>query len=71
MTIGTDKYKHFGVCFAVSFAGGLEGAIFAAGLAIGKEYGDKNAAGNHWCWWDMLADTLGIITGYGLRLICF
>ncbi len=42
------------ICIAVSFC---------IGLSIGKEYGDKRAKGNHWCWWDLLADLLGIIAG--------
>lgn len=71
MTIKRDKILHFTVCFIITFAGGVDGAIFSMGLSLGKEYGDKNAAGNHWCWYDLLADTLGIITGYTLRTICF
>ena len=37
------------------------GTSMAAGL--GKEYGDKNATGNHWCWLDIAADFAGTITG--------
>lgn len=67
MEIGKDKIKHFAVNFAVVLALGEPGGWLAAGLSIGKEYGDKNAAGNHWCWWDLLADALGIAAGYGVR----
>lgn len=67
MKIGKDKTKHFAVCFATAAALGIPGVWLAAGLALGKEYGDKNAAGNHWCWWDLLADALGIAAGYGCR----
>ena len=67
MKIGKDKIKQFAVCFATAAAQGIPGVWLAAGLALGKEYGDKNAAGNHWCWWDLLADALGIAAGYGCR----
>lgn len=66
MKIGKDKIQHFAVCFAVVFALGAAGVWLAAGLAIGKEHGDRNAAGNHWCWWDLLFDALGIAAGYGI-----
>lgn len=32
-------------------------------MSTGKEYGDSKAAGNHWCWWDILADLMGNIFG--------
>jgi len=68
MKIGKDKIKHFAVCCAIVVLLGAPGVWFAGGLALGKEYGDKNAAGNHWCWWDLLFDALGIAAGYG---VCF
>ena len=58
-----DKLYHFLVCTATSFAS----TELAIGLALGKEYGDKGATGNHWCWWDLLADAIGIVVGTGLR----
>ncbi len=45
MKIGKDKIKHFAVNFAVVLALGGPGVWLAAGLSIGKEYGDKNATG--------------------------
>lgn len=75
MRIAKDKIKHFSVCFLVSLTGGIYGVLFAAGLSFGKEEGDRMAQGNHWCWYDLLADTLGVCFGYGLnfliRALCF
>lgn len=65
MKIGKDKIEHFAVCFAVVFALGAPGMWLAAGLALGKEYGEKNAAGSHRSRWDLLFDALGIAAGYG------
>jgi uncharacterized protein YfiM (DUF2279 family) len=42
-------------------------AAFAAALA--KEYGDSKAYGNFWSWWDIVADTLGIILGTVIRVL--
>lgn len=47
----------------------IVGGMFTLGLGLGKEYGDKNATGNHWCWWDILADVIGILIGCGLAFI--
>lgn len=77
MKIAKDKVLHFSVnlivCYATAimvyiYTAGLEcaanaGFFMAAGMSIGKEYGDSKAAGNHWCWWDILADYLGNILG--------
>lgn len=54
-----DKWLHFAVCAAAA----IVSPMLAIGLAIGKEYGDKNATGNHWCWLDLLADGLGVLAG--------
>ncbi len=67
MKIVPDKIKHFAACFAVVVVLGTPGIWLAAGLALGKEYGDKNATGNHWCWWDLLADAIGIAAGCGFH----
>lgn len=83
MKIQKDKLMHFGVCllatlfvgaFAWLIAGSLywgcaTGVAFTAGLALGKEYGDKNATGNHWCWWDLLADFGGILLAVLLLML--
>lgn len=65
---GSDKLKHMGVCFGVA----VVSPEMAVGAAIGKEYGDYKARGNHWCWWDVFWDSVGIIAGsavhYGVML---
>lgn len=61
-----DKLQHFAVCFIAS----LFSPLIAIGLAIGKEYGDSRAPGNHWCWMDLLADFIGIVIGGAIHLAC-
>lgn len=56
---GKDKIKHLTVCLLAA----IIHPLLSVGLALGKEYGDKNAKGNHWCWKDIVADTCGIILG--------
>lgn len=41
----------------------LFGAVFALGLSLGKEFGDKSNPGSGWSWWDLVADGLGILVG--------
>lgn len=65
--IQTDKIKHFSICMAAA----VINPWLAIGLALGKEYGDKCASGNHWCWWDLLADALGTIAGTAIRSFIF
>ena len=60
--IRQDWMKHYFICLIFSIAGPY-GATFSAGLGLGKEYGDKYAAGNRWDWTDIAADALGITTG--------
>ena len=67
MIIPQDKIKHFAVCVILS----LINPMLAVGASLGKEYGDKGAVGNHWCWWDLLADLIGIIVGGAIRLLIF
>lgn len=83
MIIPKDKVLHFSVCLMVALAtssaawltsdslmqGCNIGIALTAGLALGKEYGDKNATGNHWCWWDLLADLVGILVAVGLLML--
>lgn len=75
--IQKDKLQHYLVNLIVSYFTALlvfcytqdessaaySGFFNASGLSLGKEYGDKYAPGNHWCWWDLLADYLGNVTG--------
>lgn len=54
-----DKIKHFTACLLIS----IIHPYLAIGASLGKEYGDKNATGNHWCWLDLIADGIGILIG--------
>lgn len=83
MKMGKDKIQHFGVCLIATLVmssaawltsdnlkeGCAIGIALTVGLALGKEYGDKNATGNHWCWWDLLADLCGILVGVLLLML--
>lgn len=60
-----DKILHFLVCFLAA----IISPMFSFGLALGKEYGDSKASGNHWCWWDILADAIGLVAGTILHII--
>lgn len=60
--IDINSLKHLGLNYLGGLAG-LEGACFAAGCSITKEYCDK-VYGKHWCWLDLAFDALGI--GLGL-----
>ena len=60
-----DKILHILVCFVSA----IISPMFSLGLALGKEYGDSKAAGNHWCWWDILADAVGLVAGTVLHII--
>jgi uncharacterized protein YfiM (DUF2279 family) len=66
--LGFDKLLHFTACFLISVFG-LVPAVFAAGLAIGKEIGDYFNKDSGWCWRDLIADGLGIAAGLGLHFI--
>lgn len=83
MKIQKDKLQHFCVCLISTLVFGCAawltggsmqmgyavGISLSAGLALGKEYGDKNATGNHWCWWDLLADLCGILVAVLLLML--
>ena len=47
----------------------LFGAVFALGLGIGKESGDKNNPNSSWSWGDLVADTLGTLVGLTFNFI--
>ena len=67
--IDKNSIKHFGACFLLSLCG-LYGVCIAIGAALTKEYCDKQSYG-HWCWWDILFDTLGCLLGYGTHYLIF
>ena len=62
-----DKRLHFAVCLLLA----IISPMLAIGAALGKEYGDKHAKGNHWCWLDLLADALGTLVGTAIHIGIF
>jgi hypothetical protein len=62
---GKDKLKHLLACFVIALYN-TEAAILSA---LTKEYADVHSKGNHWCWWDLLADFIGTILGTIVRLL--
>ncbi len=71
MHIDKNSIKHFGVCFLLAFAGGIDGAEIAMSAGITKEYMDKKVWPYHWCWFDILFDTLGAGTGLLAHYLTF
>lgn len=74
MKIPKDKVLHFLANFVMAMTGFLNYWLaigLCVGASLGKEYGDSKATGNHWCWWDLLADALGMTSGlllvWGIR----
>ncbi len=67
MKLEKDKVLHFAVCLVLA----VIHPWLAVGAALGKEYGDKGAPGNHWCWWDLLADGAGALVGGIVHWIIF
>ena len=80
--MGKDKILHFAICtlcaFVIallfSFVADLWVALLAAFVAtlllgVGKEYGDSKASGNHWCWYDLIADVTGAVIGCCIALV--
>lgn len=54
--------NHF-LGYTPALVASLFGAVFALGLGIGKEAGDKNNPKSGWSWGDLVADGLGILVG--------
>jgi len=64
--IPADKAWHYVANFAIAMSGFISYWLavgLCVGASLGKEYGDSKATGNHWCWWDLLADFLGASCG--------
>ena len=59
-TIASFAYMHLINAFWPSFSASW---LLPMGLGFGKEYGDSNAKGNKWDWWDILADVVGTAIG--------
>jgi len=60
--------NHF-LGYTPALVASLFGAVFALGLGIGKESGDKNNPGSGWSWGDLVADGLGIVVGILVNLL--
>lgn len=75
MKLPRDKKIHFLVCVIITilvgipvsligiWSGIIAGSSAALSAGITKEYCDSKQPNNHWCWWDLLADALGVIVG--------
>lgn len=68
--IDKNSLKHFGICYLLSLEG-EHGVCIAIGASITREYDNSQTKGNHWCWWDILFDTLGCLLGYGTHYLIF
>lgn len=58
-SIGKDKLYHFGVAFALT----ILFPPLAIILSLFKECIDAQDEYNHFCWYDLLFDSLGIMAG--------
>lgn len=62
-----DKALHFLwsylLCTAFSPLGWYIGASGSLLAGICKEFWDSRKPNNKWCWWDLLADIIGIALG--------
>ena len=67
--IDKNSLKHFGICFILSLLG-MYGVGAAVGASLTKEYCDKKYY-KHWCWFDLLFDFLGCISGMAIHLWIF
>ena len=69
--IDKNSIKHFFVGFLPSAVGGLYGVSFATGAGLTREYDNSHKKGNHFCWWDLLFDFLGMSCGQAVHLLIF
>ncbi len=78
---GSDKKLHAFVCFCIAaIVGALAAHIpphkewlamlmaFTVAVVVGlwKEIRDRKQKGNHFCWWDFIADIIGALLGSGV-----
>lgn len=61
---GQDKWKHMGVCLVLA----VLCPPLAVCAAVWKEWHDRRTPGNHWCWWDVMADACGIVVGTAMHV---
>lgn len=83
MKIQRDKLMHFTVCCCAAVmvmvlfraiasplgAASLASLLTSIGIGVGKEYGDKASPYNKWDWKDIVADTIGAITGMAAGML--
>ena len=72
--IGYDKVLHFAVVFIATLImmflfGWFSGFVAYMALSFGKELYDRAQPGNHFCWYDIIADTLGFIVAILIYLL--
>lgn len=62
-----DKFKHFLICFVLS----LYSTELALGCSVTKEWCDRmySDGSNHFCWYDLFCDLVGVVIGTMLRMI--
>ena len=68
--IDKNSLKHVFVCFLLSLVGAY-GMCVAVGASITREYDNSKTKENHWCWWDILFDTIGCVAGMSVHLWIF
>ena len=68
--IDKNSIKHVFVCFLLSLVGAY-GMCVAVGASITREYDNSKAKGNHWCWWDIIFDTIVCVAGMATHLWIF
>lgn len=64
--VGYDKVLHFfsvliatlPIMFLFSWLAGFMVYVF---ISVGKELHDRTQPGNHFCWYDILADAMGFV----------
>ncbi len=72
--IPTDKLLHFSIsCILAQLCiytfGEWIGVAICIAVGVIKEYSDSKQPGNHFCWWDILADIVGSAAGLLLYLL--
>jgi len=67
MKIPPDKYMHYAWCVTIALGAGFItwwlGLAAAMIIGFSKEIIDSQEKGNHFCWWDLLADAIGAVVG--------
>ncbi|MCQ2232046.1 MAG: hypothetical protein MJZ30_09395 [Paludibacteraceae bacterium] len=64
---GKDKIYHLVLATVLSIIHPIVGVL----ASFAKEVYDSRQSGNHWCWKDLLADTIGILVGGAVHYLIF